>query len=220
MEYESPVRHDSMTYTIPIHTTKHLEVVYSTTVSGSNTTPPLDSMECMTYIADMATLYEEYSKKWFNRAVMSIVFAKNVAHEWDYMSHSPYNGPPRYENSPIEVYQIWCPESISLKMNNYTIHWKLVTNKYTEQQPVEVPSGELALKPKSEEVPYGSNQVLMVLKRTSRSEYHRKIRKARVMVAVSNSRLQKLILKYTERYGELGNVSDSDSVLSFDSTDN
>ena len=214
MEYESPVRHDAMTYTIPIRTTKFMEVVYSSTVSGSNTTPPLDSIVCMAYIADMASLYEEYSKKWFNRPVMSIIFAKNVAHEWSHGSTTPYISNPRYESVPIEVYQSWYPESISIKSNKYQINWRLVTCKYTEHRLENAPSGELELEPKPAEVSYGQNQIQMVLKRTSRSEYHQKIRKARLIAAASNARLHKLLLRYTEKYGEVDNVSDSDSVLS------
>jgi hypothetical protein len=67
---------------------------------------------------------------------------------------------------------------------------------------------------KSEEVPYSRNQVLMVLRKTPRSEHHRKIRKARLMLAASQLRLDTLMLRYIEKYGEIDNTSDSESVLS------
>ena len=165
----------------------------------------------------MAMLYEQYSPKWFDRNVLSIFFVKNVAHQWNHMSHLPYTSPPRYENLPIQVHQVWCPVKISVQMNKYTIHWKLLNSKYAEQALTNTTSGEL---PKSEEVPYGKNQIQMILKKTPRSEYHRKIRKARILLADSKVRLRALILRYTEKYGELDAMSDSESVLSFNSADN
>jgi len=217
MEYESPIRQDAMTYVVPIRTTKYMKVSYPSAVSGSHTTPPLDQIECLTYISDMASLYEEYSKKWFNRSMLSIAFIKNVAHDWNHMSIAP----PQYENIPIEVHQSWCPVKISVEAGRMTIHWRLLNTKYTEKAIDNVPSGDLQVpSQKSEEVPYSVNQIKMVLKRTSRSEYHRKIRKARLVVAISETRLHKLLLRYTEKYGEVGNASDAESVLSFDSNDN
>ena len=219
MEFESPERHSAMNYTIPIRTTKYLEVTYTSIVSGSTTTPPLDSVECMMYVADIASMYEDYSKKWFSRQVMSIVFAKSVIHSWDHGTQPPSIVQPRYESDPIQVYQIWCPESLSIKGTQYQINWKLRVNKFMEFRLENIPSGELneslGLQPppneKSTEVPYGQNQILMVLKRTSRSEYQRRVRKARLLAAAATARFQDLALKYTERYGELGNISESES---------
>jgi hypothetical protein len=169
----------------------------------------------------MAILYEEYSKKWFNRTMISIVFAKNVAHDWNHMSIAPYVSPPKYESVPIQVHQSWCPVKMTVQATNITIHWRLLNSKYTEKGAENVPSGDLQVpSQKSEEVPYSVNQIKMVLNRTPRSEYHRKIRKARLIVALSKNRLHKLLLRYTEKYGEVGNASDTESVLSFDSDDN
>jgi hypothetical protein len=219
MEFDIPERHSAMNYTIPIRTTKYLEVTYTSAVSGSNTTPPLDLIECMTYIADISSMYEEYSKKWFSRQVMSIVFSKNVIHSWDHGEQAPYISQPRFESVPIRVYQKWSPESLTITGTQYQINWKLAVNKYTEFRLENIASGELngslGLQPtpneRSAEVPYGQNQILMVLKRTSRSEYHRKVRKARLVAAAAAARFQDLASKYTERYGELGDASDSES---------
>jgi hypothetical protein len=218
MEYESPVREGATGYTIPVRTVKNLEATYSSAVSGSHTTPPQDSFAFTAYIADMAALYEAYSKKWFNREMLSIFFIKNVSHKWDHRTHRPYVSPPRYESVPIQVHQIWCPVSIAVHMNKFTIHWKLLNSKYSEHAAENVPSGEIPVK-KSEEVPYGQNQVVMVLNRTSRSEYERRIRRARILLTASRVRLRTLLLAYTEKYGELDATSDKDSILSFGSED-
>ena len=218
MEFESPIQGPSKSYTVPVRTTKYMNVKYTSAVSGSHTTPPLESIECMAYIADMATMYEDYSMKWFNRAVLSILFVKTVEHEWDHMSNTPYTSPPQYESVPIQVHQIWCPVKLSVYLNRFIIHWKLLKSDYIERKVEIITSGEPETK--STEVPYGKNQIQMVLKSTPRSEYFRKIRKARVLLAASKLRLHSLLLKYTEKYGELNNTSDSDSVLSFDSADN
>jgi hypothetical protein len=222
MEYESPIKEGATTYIIPIRTTRNLNVKYSSVVSGSHTTPPADSFEFTSYIADMASLYEEYSQKWFNRSILSIFFIKNLVYSWDYMTHEPYTSPPKYESVPIEVHQTWCPVKLVVQINKFTIYWKLLNKNYTNYAPENVISGEIPVK-KSEEVPYSKNQIVMVLKKTPRSEYHRKIRMARILYEASKTRLNKLILQYTEKYGQINNTSDTDaendSVLSFGSED-
>lgn len=214
MEYESPIKDTATSFTVPIKTTKYLEVKYSSAVSGSYTTPPPDLFAFMTYIADMASLYEEYSKKWFNREMLSIFFIKTTQHDWNHMSHSPYISPPKYESVPVDVHQTWCPVKITVQLNKYTIHWILLDKAYNN------PTPEETVIPKSEEVPYSKNQILMVLKKTPRSEHHRKIRKARLLLAATKVKLNSLVLRYIEKYGELDNSSDTDSVLSYGSEDN
>jgi len=221
MEYESPIKDGATTYTIPIRTSKYLDVRYSSVVSGSHTTPPPDMFEFTSYIADMASMYEEYSKKWFNRDILTIFFIKNLAYDWDYSAHEPYVSPPKYESVPVEIHQIWCPVKIMVQLNKFTIHWKLLNSGYTQSKPESI-TPEAATTNKSEEVPYSKNQIVMVLQKTPRSEYHRKIRKARLLLALSKVRLQRLLLRYTEKYGELDADTDTDneSVLTVDSQDN
>lgn len=218
MEYESPVKEGPTTYVIPIHTVKNLDITYSSAVSGSHTTPPQDSFAFTAYIADMASIYEAYSKKWFNRDMLSIFFVKNVAHKWNHMTHRPYVSAPQYESVPIEVHQIWCPVKITVHMNKFTIDWKLINIDYNNISVQNVPSGEIPVK-RSEEVPYGHNQVIMVLNRTPRSEYERRIRRARIIFAAAKVRLRKHLLDYMEKYGNLDATSDNDSLLSFGSED-
>ena len=219
MEFESPVKEGATTYTIPIRTVKNLDVTYSSAVSGSHTTPPQDSFAFTAFIADIAGLYEAYSKKWFNREMLSIFFIKNVVHQWDHMTYRPYVSPPHFESVPIRVHQIWCPASITAHMNKFTIHWKLLNSKYSDYTPKNVPSGEIPVN-KSEEVPYSRNQVVMVLNQTPRSEYARRIRRARILLTVARVRLRKLLYDYTVKYGELDATDDNDSILSFGSEDN
>jgi hypothetical protein len=208
MEYESPIRHGANKYTIPIVTTKYLDVIYETNVVGSATTPPLDRIECRAYIADMASLYEAYTKKWFNREVLSIIFATNVQHNWKHPAQSSYVA-PKYRDIPVEIHQIWCPEHISLDTTTYTIHWVLRSGEQNEIVDKVIPSDSSSV-----EVPYGSNQILMVLHKTTKSEYQRKVRNARIQYELARERLYKLILRYTERYGDVGGDqggSDTDS---------
>jgi hypothetical protein len=222
MEYESPIKDGATTYIIPIRTTRYLHIKYNSVVSGSHTTPPADSFEFTSYIADMASLYEEYSQKWFDRHILSIFFIKNLVYSWDYMTYEPYTSPPKYESIPIEVQQTWCPVKLVVQINKFTIYWKLINNNYNNSAPESVISGETPVK-KSEEVPYSRNQIVMVLRKTPRSEHHRKIRMARILLEGAKVRLNKLLLRYTEKYGEITNTSDShtetDSVLSSDSED-
>jgi hypothetical protein len=218
MEYESPIKEGATTYVIPIRTAKNLDIKYSSAVSGSHTTPPQDVFEFTAYIADMATLYEAYSKKWFSRDVLCIYFIKNTVHEWNHMTHRPYVSRPQYESVPIQVHQIWCPVSLTVHMNKFSIQWKLLNSKYSEHAAENVPSGTIPVK-KSEEVPYGHNQVVMVLNRTSRSEYERRIRRARILLTAARVRLRTLLLAYTEKFGDLDATSDKDSILSFGSED-
>lgn len=213
MEYESPIRHGANKYTIPIATTKYLDVMYETNVIGSATTPPLDQIECKAYIADMASLYESYTKKWFNREVLSIIFATNVQHNWKHPEQSSYVS-PKYQDVPVLIHQIWRPEHISLDMGIYTIHWVLQTGEQNEIVEKVIPSDSSSV-----EVPYGQNQILMVLHKTPKSEYRRKVRKAQIQYELAKERLYKLILRYTERYGDVGGDqtgSDTDSSFSPD----
>lgn len=218
MEYESPIKEGATTYIIPIKTSTYLHARYSSVVSGSHTTPPADLFEFTSYVANMASMYEEYSKKWFNRQILSIFFIKNLAYDWNYREHEPYTTPPKYESVPIEVQQIWCPVKISVQLNKFTIHWKLLNNHYNHPPPESITPEDATTK-KSVEVPYSQNQIMMVLQKTPRSEYHRKIRKARIILAASKVRLQNLFLRYTEKYGELGEDSDNESILTMDSED-
>jgi hypothetical protein len=218
MEYDSPIKEGATTYTIPIGTSQYLNVKYPSVVSGSHTTPPADLFEFTSYIANMASMYEEYSKKWFNRQILSIFFIKNLAYDWNYMGHEPYKSPPKYESVPIEVQQIWCPVKISVQLNKFTIHWKLLNSNYRHPEPESITPEDTTTK-KSVEVPYSKNQIMMVLNKTPRSEYHRKIRKARLTLAASKVRFQNLLLRYTEKYGELDMDEDNESVLTMDSQD-
>jgi len=213
MEFESPIKEGPITYTIPIRTSVYMDVKYISVVSDSYTTPPSDLFEFTSYIANIASLYEEYSKKWFNREILSIFFIKNLAYDWNYMSYKSHINPPKYESVPIEIHQIWCPVKITVELNKFTIFWHLINNDYKKSSPEDVSTK------KSEEVPYSKNQIMIVLKKTPRSEYHRKIRKARLAVVATQLRLNELLLSYVEKYGEINDASDTESVLSFDFED-
>ena len=170
-------------------------------------------MDFKMYVADMASLYEEYSMKWFNRSTMALIFTQTALHTWNHAGHTLNESQRNYHGYTIYIHQSWCPVRMVVQLNKITVEWKLMKTSYngfdlsgnvTEEAPVR----------KSEEVPYSKNQVLMVLRKTPRSEHHRKIRKARLMLAASQLRLDTLMLRYIEKYGEIDNTSDSESVLS------
>jgi hypothetical protein len=213
MEYEAPIKDGPTTYIIPISTTKFLDASYPIKMTNSLTTPPDSLMDFKMYVADMASLYEEYSMKWFNRPTMALIFTQTALHTWNHAGHTLNESQRNYHGYTIYIHQSWCPVRMVVQLNKITVEWKLMKTSYngfdlsgnvTEEAPVR----------KSEEVPYSKNQVLMVLRKTPRSEHHRKIRKARLMLAASQLRLDTLMLRYIEKYGEIDNTSDSESVLS------
>jgi len=219
MEYGAPVKDGPTTYTVPIHTTIFLHATYPSKLTNSLTTPPDDLLSLKMYVADMAALYEEYSLKWFNRHTMALIFTQTALHTWNHAGHKPNEAHPNYEGYTFYIHQIWCPVRIIVQLNKLTIEWKLKNISYNGLDLSGNVSDTAPVK-KSLEVPYSKNQVLMVLHKTPRSEYHRKIRKARIMLAASKLRLDTLMLQYLEKYGEIDNTSESDSVLSSGSEDN
>ena len=83
MEYEAPIKDGPTTYIIPISTTKFLDASYPIKMTNSLTTPPDSLMDFKMYVADMASLYEEYSMKWFNRPTMALIFTQTALHTWE-----------------------------------------------------------------------------------------------------------------------------------------
>jgi len=210
MEFETPIRHEANKYTIPISTTKYMDVLYRTNVVGSLTTPPLEQIECKSYIADMAVLYETYSKNWFDREVLSIVFVSNVRHEWKHPVNMIVTA-PKYENIPFIIHQVWRPHHISLEHGVYTIHWVLISGEQNEIDLETSPSDKSSV-----EIPYGPNQVLFVLRKMSKREHERKLRKARINLEAAKYKLYKLLTHYIEKYGtepEDQSESDTDSLF-------
>jgi hypothetical protein len=216
MEYEAPIKEGVTTYVIPISTTKFLDVVFPIKMFGSFQTPSESLLSFKMYVADMASMYEEYSIKWFNKPTMAITFTQTVLHSWNYAGHKPNE---KYQGYTFYIQQSWCPVRIIVQLHKITIEWKLIKASQNGHDL----SGNLmeeASVQKSDEVPYAKNQIIIILHKTPRSEYHRKIRKARLVLAASKLRLDTLILRYTEKYGEFDNISDADSVLSSGLEDN
>jgi|UniRef100_A0A6C0K6R3 hypothetical protein len=223
MEFESPIKEGPTTFIIPINTTKQLDLRYPSKLSKSISLPSCELIDFKKYIADIAIIFEEYSLKWFNKTVFPLTFINEVLHKWNTNNYiAPPELPPEYIDYIFYIYQIWCPVKIIVNLNKITIEWDLIKSSHGE---LDI-SGNIAAGhskdetiKKSEEVPYSKNQILMVLKRTPRSEYHRKIRKARIILAATKLRLDTLMIEYIEKYGNLDNTSDSDSILSFDLED-
>jgi hypothetical protein len=202
MEFSSPIRQNPTSFIAPVQTTKYLEIVYSSTVSGSHTTPPLDRIEVKQYISEMAVLYEAYSMKWFNKKVQPFFFIKNTAHKWNHLNAQPPTG-----QTPIRIHQVWRPETIVIQPSLFEIQWAL--------HEAEFDSHVSGITQQSEEIPYGDNQIQFVLKETLRSKMHRKIRRAKMIAAVADLNVKKLVLKYYKLYGE-NIINDNVSPLSSD----
>jgi hypothetical protein len=208
MEFSSPIQKNSGVYQIPIQTTRFLSIQYPSSVSGSHTNPPLDNIEIKQYLSEMAALYEPYSLKWFNKKIPPFFFLQNLSHKWNHSNSEPYKSESQYVGSTITVHQIWCPEMITVQPKLFQISWFLRTSKYSSYS---LPSGI-----QSEEIPYGENQIPMVLSETPRSIFHAKIRRAKMIAAIASLRVKKLYLKYYKRYGDF-TTSGHDSPLSSDS---
>ena len=208
MEFSSPIQKNSGVYQIPIQTTRYLTVEYPSNVSDSHTNPPLDKIEIKQYLSEMALLYEPYSLKWFNKKIPSFFFLQNLSHRWNQSKSQPYTSESRYVGTTLTVHQTWRPETIVVHPKLFQISWVLETSKYSSYS---LPSGI-----QSEEIPYGENQIPIVLSETPRSVFHHKIRRAKMIAAIANLRVKQLYLKYYKRYGDF-NKGEHDSPLSSDS---
>jgi len=213
MEFGSPIKQNTITYTVPIQTTRYLTIQYPSTISGSNTTPPLDRVEVKQYISAMAALYEPYSLKWFNKQIPPFFFLQNISHTWDHSNKAPYTSAPKFVGATITVNQTWRPEVIQVQPKLFQIKWILENSEYNSYSVANQSPGP---KMESEEIPYGENQIQIVLNETPRSVFHAKIRRAKLIASIANLRVKKLYLKYYKRYGEF-TINKKDSPLSSDS---
>lgn len=208
MELTSPTKSSNGTTTISIQTIIPLKIEYGSTDYGKHTTPPPDSQTFKKYIGEIAVLYEDYSKKWFTRAILATLFLSRLMHNWNTEGQAPYMG-----TGQTLVYQEWYPEQITVGFQNFTVNWKLGKVIYKNPAlvlisgPVEVPS---------DEIPHDSTDGTLSLETTLRSRALRKVRQARLVAAVSKARAHGLTVRYYEKYGNLEEL-DSNSVLSSDS---
>lgn len=208
MEFTSPIKNPNGTTTVNIETIKFLKVQYQSNDTGSHNTPSPDSITFKRYIGEIAMLYENYSKKWFTRAIMSTIFLSKLMHTWKTEGHPPYMGSP-----PTVVNQEWCPEQLIVNLQSFTIIWKLQSVNYTSPVAL-IASGPVEIT--FDEIPHDSTDDPLSLETTLRSRALRKVRQARLIAAVSKARADSLSVHYYEKYGNLEEL-DSNSVLSSDS---
>ena len=207
MEFGSPVKKGATSYIASIQTTRSLDITYPSTTSGSHTTPPTGNIDFKQYVSEIATLYESYSMKWFNKKVPSFFFVQHLSHRWNHGSIAPYTSNPKFVGDTINVHQNWRPERITIQPTLFEIEWALETSDYKSYSP--------GTTLESEEIPYGDNQQQFLLKETPRSVLHHKIRRAKLVASIANLRVKQLYLKYYKRYGDF--VSDEkESPLSSD----
>lgn len=214
MEFGSPEKQPDGFYSIHIEVMNTLHIEYISKESGQHTTPSHDLNDLKVYLIPIAQLYEQYSKRWFSKAVFPSLFLSRVQHIWN------VNNKPEYTNvvnekSPIRVCQDWCPEKLVTNSKEYKLHWKLVSVEYKEGKFKPV-SGTGPIEVGSEQFPLNTVESVFSLTTTLRSRAVRKVREARLMAAISKSQADRLTLRYYEKYGEFEN-RDSESVLSSDS---
>jgi hypothetical protein len=208
MNFSSPIKNTNGTSTINIETLIPLKIKYTSSESGKHTTPSYDSIDFKKYIGTIASMYETYSKKWSTRAIMSTIFLSKLAHVWNTGEHVPYDG-----INEILVYQEWNPEKIIIDVQHFTIYWKLAVVSFNNPRrnsfsgPFEITSDEILC---------DSIETSLQLQTTLRSRALHKVRRARLVSAVSKARADALTLRYYEKYGDLEDL-DSNSVLSSDS---
>ena len=207
MEFGSPVKKGTL-YVASIQTTVPLKITYPSTTSGSHTTPPTSSIDYKQYISAIASLYESYSLKWFNKKIPAFFFVQHLANKWNHGSIDPYTSHPNFTGETINVHQVWRPERITIQPSLFEIEWVLENSEYKSYSP--------GTTLESEEIPYGDNQQYFVLKETPRSILHNKIRKAKLVAAIANLRVKQLYLKYYKRYGDFESDG-KESPLSSDS---
>ena len=102
---------------------------------------------------------------------------------------------------------MWRPETIVIQPSLFEIQWVLHEANFD--------SHVSGITQPSEEIPYGDNQIQFILKETPRSKMHRKIRRAKMIAAVADLTVKKMVLKYYKRYEE-NIINDNASPLSSD----
>jgi hypothetical protein len=214
MELGSPERQTDDSYSINIEVMNNLQIEYISRESGFHTTPSHDSSDLKIYVGQIAQLYEEYSKKWFSKAVFPTLFLSNLHHTWNTNNKEPYTGIIN-DLSPIRVYQDWCPEKLIVVGKIFKIVWRL-DNVLYKQRKINSASGTVPVEITSEQIPFDNDEDTLALRTTLRSRAIRKVREARLMAAISKATADRLTLRYYQKYGELEN-RDSESVLSSDS---
>jgi hypothetical protein len=215
MEFANPVKESNGTSKINIQTLTPLKIQYSSTEINNHTTPPYDSPDFRTYLGEIAMLYEPYSIKWFTRQISPIIFLSKVMHKWNTNSHEPYTGTLKSIHDSIIVYQEWYPEQLLVNTQTFTILWKLHDVLYKSPRRTSV-SGPIEIT--TEDIPNHSTDNTFSLDTTLRSRALQKVRRARLVYAVSKQRADALTVRYYERYGELEDL-DSNSVLSSDGSE-
>jgi hypothetical protein len=216
MELGSPEKLYDGSTSIIVNVVDNLKIEYLSRESGSHTTPPLESMDLKLYVGELAQLYEEYSRKWFAKAIFTTMFISKIQHVWDMDDKEPYRGIAN-EVYPIQVCQEWCPEKLIVLAREFKLQWRLVNVSYKQPKTkIKSASGSGPVEVSSEQIPLNTIESSISLKTTLRSRALRKVREARLMAAMSKCTADELTLRYYEKYGELEN-RDSGSVLSSDS---
>jgi hypothetical protein len=215
MEFTNPVKELNGVSKINIQTLMPLKIQYNSTEINRHTTPPYDSPDFKKYLGEIAILYEPYSIKWFTRQISPIIFLSKLMHKWNTESHQPYTGTLKGLHDSIIVYQEWYPEQLLVTTQNFTIVWKLQNVLYKSPRRTSV-SGPIEIT--AEDIPNESTDTTFSLNTTLRSRALQKVRRARLVYAISKERADALTVRYYEKYGGL-EEDDSNSVLSSDGSE-
>jgi len=204
MELQAPVKETDQSYVVPINIELNLRFSYSSRESGRHTTPPDTHETFKTFLNELASAYEIYSKNWFHSQVFALQFLKRLTHTWTFGNHRPYLG----SGPAIMVHQIWCPEKLHIHPRSIQLHWNLVEVVYGNEHP----PGFTNVIVDPDTIPLTGTEIIKV--NTSAMERAaRKVREARLQAAVTSAHAKNLLLRYYERYGT-AELMQPDSVLS------
>jgi len=155
----------------------------------------------------MANEINAYSMKWMSAPLSVISFMRLVTNIWSLEYHPPYGGEPI-------VQQTWCPEKINIQTGRYSIHWRLVSATYYNNDE-SIASG----KDTTDDIPFSSDGGAVLKIETSlRAILKKRIRRYRMRATFYQMRLEELTKRYYKRYG-ITEHTDNDSVLSNDTSD-
>jgi len=206
MEFDNPVRRSNGIIHIKIESNNILLLDYTT----SETKPePKDTYELISYIKEISSTFQDYSKRWFNTDIKHITFMESVVNVWKYESDQL----PAYTDviKKVKARQEWTVNSMDLDGDIYKINWNIHSCEYTPI--INIEKNSVSGCDEYVDIPYAEDSDVPTIIKSPRATIKERIRRARIKATAAKLKLEMLTESYYIRYGSLEHI-DRDSELS------
>ena len=173
--------------------------------------PPIEYLTSVTKQLELDQVKDEFlvfineflekASKYFSQKIDAPLFIQRISHTFD-----------GEEETGATVRVSWIPAYVLFYPGRYVIHWKLIN---TEIPPGKPDKEEEAVPVQEAVEPPAEATVVSPVRSTK--QMRKKIRQARLKVAVARHYLYRITQRYYERYGDFDGMEDSESELSSES---